>query len=696
MQVAGTNGLVGSVTSGNFCGIPGNYTLYFAAQFSEPFASSGSWQGGVVGTGGSCVGTASVSCGAWLGFRDPGGARNHQILVKVGISFVSPAGAAANLMTEDPGWDFSAISRSATAEWNGLLDRVAVQGGTEIAQRTFYTALYHSLLFPSVFSDDDGRYVGFDHQVHTLAEGQVQYSNISEADIYRSEVPLLAVLLPGPTSQMVRSLMNDADQTPGGFLPKWVIADNDASQWDGDSVDPIIADAYAYGARGFDLRQALQLMIHGATVPESGFPERQNLTEYLSQGWVPQLTYDITSYPYTDGGSETLEYSIDDFSISQLALAAGEPAEAAVFAKRGQNWQNLFNPATGYLAARQADGSFPAGPAFQPASPADQAQGVAQQGFEEGNAIQYTWSVPQNLAGLVGLMGGDRAAVTKLNTFFTQLNATRFRPFDWAGNEPGEWIPFEYDYAGAPWRTQAVVRQIMTGLYPLAPAAEPGEDDLGALSSWFVWAALGLYPETPGIANLALTSPLFPHVTVIEGNGHTLTITGSNAPDVYIQQAHLGVGSAESVTWKRPWLPAAALDQGANLSVALGTAPDPEWGASMSDAPPSFSQGAAPAVAFTEPGGSLSVPARGSAVVHFGVKEEVRQVSPRSVANVSWRAVPSAGVTVSPSSGTLRVADGRSTTSLRVTTSAPGTATVIFDLSQGASPLPSLTLDVSS
>jgi putative alpha-1,2-mannosidase len=180
---------------------------------------------------------------------------------------------------------------------------------------------------------------------------------------------------------MVQSLLNDADQTTGGFLPKWVIANNDASQWDGDSADPIIADAYAFGARGFDLKQALQAMVHGATVPESGFAERQNLAEYLSQGWVPALTYDITSYPYTDGGSETLEYSIDDFSIAQLARVAGEHAVAAVFAQRAQNWQNLFNPATGYLAARQADGSFPAGPAFQLASPADQAQGVAQQGF---------------------------------------------------------------------------------------------------------------------------------------------------------------------------------------------------------------------------------------------------------------------------------------------------------------------------
>jgi len=696
VRVIGNDGMSGSVTSGDFCGIPGNYTLYFAAQFSEKFAASGTWDNDVVSSQKACTGTAQLDCGAWVSFRQPGQIGGGKLLVKVGISFVSAAGAAANLAAEDPGWNYGSVSGAATAEWNGLLDRVAVQGGTHAAQRTFYTALYHSLLFPSVFSDDDGRYIGFDHRVHTLVQGHVQYANLSEADIYRSEVPLLAVLLPGPTSQMVQSLLNDAAQTKGGFLPKWVIADNDAGQWDGDSADPIIAEAYAYGARQFNLAAALKAMVHGATVQESGLVEqRENLTEYESQGWVPELTYDLTSYPYTDGGSETLEYSIDDFSISQLAQAAGDRVEAAAFAKRGQNWQNLFNPATGYLAARQADGSFPPGPAFQPASPADQAQGVAQQGFEEGNAIQYTWAVPQNLAGLVGLMGGDGAAVAELNSFFTQLNATRFEPFDWAGNEPGEWIPFEYDYAGAPWRTQSVVRSIMTQLYPLTPAGEPGEDDLGALSSWYVWASLGLYPETPGAADLVMTSPQFPRARVVEGNGRTLTIIGSHAPSEYIQQAHLAIGSGASSTWDKPWLPATALGSGATLAVDLGNSPDVAWGAAPAAAPPSFTRGAAPAVASITPGGSLDIPANGSATTELGVQEATGPGGP--VHPVSWRVVPSPGVegvTVSPASGTIDVVDGRSATPLRVTAGSPGTFAVTIDLTQGGRPLPRLTFDV--
>jgi predicted alpha-1,2-mannosidase len=692
VHIDGNDELTGAVTSGDFCGIPGSYTLYFAARFSRPFSSSGTWQGSAVGSAGECTGTSSTTCGGWVSFG--AAAAGRSVLVKVGISYVSLSGAESNLSSEDPGWNFATVSRAATAEWNGLLDRVAVHGGSTVDQGLFYTELYRSLLFPSVFSDDDGRYVGFDHKVHSLPEGDVQYANFSECDIYRSEVPLLAMLVPGPTSQMVQSLLRDASQTPGGFLPRWAYADDDASQWDGDSVDPIIADAYAYGARQFDLKGAVAAMIHGAMVQEkyNGLVvERQNLAVYKARGWVPELSIDITSFPYTDGGSETLEYSLDDFSISVLARAAGENEQAAIFAKRGQNWQNLFNPATGYIAARKGDGSFPAGPAFQLASPADQAQGIAQQGFEEGNAIQYTWAVPQNLAGLFGLMGGDAAAVAKLNTFFTQLNASRFQPYDWAGNEPGEWVPYEYDYAGQPFATQRVVRQIMTQLYALSPVSEPGEDDMGALSSWYVWSALGLYPVTPGEANLALTSPLFSSVRIAEGNGHTLTISGTNAPDGYIESAKLGVGGAEPTTWRQPWVPASALSTGADLTVVLGRSPNTSWGTSSGEAPPSFDQDAAPAVPFSTPGGALGVSAGVSSTLGIGVEEE----SPTTKTSVAWHVADANGVTVTPSMGTLTVS-GRSQATVEVSSPTPGVHPVTFDLRQGDTALPDLVVDIDT
>jgi putative alpha-1,2-mannosidase len=369
--------------------------------------------------------------------------------------------------------------------------------------------------------------------------------------------------------------------------------------------------------------------------------------------------------------------------------------ERASAGNRSQNWQNLFDPSTGYLTSRTADGSFPPGPAFQPASAYAQSQGIAQEGFEEGNAIQYTWAVPQNLGGLFGLMGGDAAAVAKLNTFFTQLNATRFKPYDWAGNEPSMSAPYAYNYAGAPWGTQSVVRRIMTKLYSASAVNEPGEDDLGALSSWYVWSAIGLYPETPGVADLAMTSPLFPKVTVAAGGGHTLMVLGAHAPDPFIQGADLAIGSTRSRSWDKPWVPARALKEGGTLSVQLGPTPRKTWGSAASDAPPSFSAGAAPAVPFSTPGGALTMPAHSSATFQLGARETSVTKSPETV---SWQLASqpgSSGVTVSSTSGTMNVTGLDAETTLQVTSQGPGDFPITFDLSQGGVSLPDLTLDVA-
>src|ERR1019366_929129 len=195
-------------------------------------------------------------------------------------------------------------------------------------------------------------------------------------------------------------------------------------------------------------------------------------------------------------------------------------------------------PATGYLGGRRVDGTFPPGPAFQRSS----LPGIGQVGFEEGNAIQYTWSVPQNLRGLFDALGGNAAVAAKLNTLFTHLNAGRKQPYDWAGDEPSLGTPWEYDYAGAPSRTQDVVRRIVTSLYGPTPNGEPGNDGLGAMSSWYVWAAIGLYPETPGRGELVLASPLFPHITMTLGSGRSVVISapGATPATPYVQGLDIG------------------------------------------------------------------------------------------------------------------------------------------------------------
>jgi predicted alpha-1,2-mannosidase len=683
VDVVGNDEVTGQVTSGEFCQTGTPYTLYFAAVFDRPFSSEGTWNGDKVSPGsGRCD---SDACGAYVSFD---AAIKRTVLLKVGISFVNVQGAESNLATEDPGWSIQHVESAATRQWNSILGHIRIGGGTRSEQRTFYTALYHSLLHPNIISDADGDYMGDDLRIHHSS--RPQYSNFSEWDIYRCEIPLLSVVAPAQTADMIQSLVVDAQQN--GWLPKWAIADGDASQMNGDSADAIIADAYAFGVRNFDLRAALSAMLKGANETESGHGleiERQYLEQYLTQHYVDANSLDLTSINYSIGGSVTLEYSLDDFAIAQFAQGIGDNSVYDTMMKRAHNWQYLFNPATGYIEARNSDGSFPAGPAFQ----SDLFEPGGEVGFEEGNAIQYTWAVPQDLDALASLMGGPPVATAKLETFFDQLNAGRFEPFDWAGNEPSLWSPWEFDYFGAPWLTQDVVRRIVTTQYHDAPVNEPGNDDLGAISSWYVWAAIGLYPVTPGTANLALSSPLFPDVSVQLSNGNVL--------DIVAQKASAGTPYVHSLTidgtvTTDPWVPASVVSTGATLDYALSGSPDKAWGSSPKDAPPSYGTGRLPAVGFSLPGGATTLVEGKKATIELGLRK-TSAGSPGAM----WTATTSGGVTISPSSGTLGTVpqgSGHATDvrTLVVTGTSPGHARVDITLrSSTGIALPSVVVDVT-
>jgi putative alpha-1,2-mannosidase len=472
---------------------------------------------------------------------------------------------------------------------------------------------------------------------------------------------------------MVQSLVDDAEQ--GGWLPKWAIVGGDEVQMNGDSADPIIADAYAMGVRNFDVGAALRAMVKGATQNETNHGlqiERQYLSQYLSQHFVNAGSLDLTSIDYSIGGSVTLEYALDDFAIARIASAEHDPALAATMSARAANWEYLFDPATGYLGARGPDGSFPPGPAFQ----ASQLEPGGQTGFEEGNAVQYTWAVPEDLAAEASLMGGDAAATAKLETFFTQLNATRDTPYDWSGNEPGEWAPWLFDYFGAPDQTQRVVRAIADTEYADATVDEPGNDDLGAVSSWYVWAALGLFPVTPGAADLALASPLFPSASIQLPDGrrlvlhapgaaasrpyvHALTVSGVTRPAADLGACGAFPRSAAataSTEWDMPWLPGSVLRSGGTLDFTLSANPDRAWASSPASAPPSFGTRGLPAVGYSSPGGALTVTAGQSTAVQLGVVPAAPDAT-----SVVWKiASDPPGLQVSPSSGTLTLHPPRS------------------------------------
>lgn len=563
VQISGQDTVTGSASSGRFCNLSNRYTVYFAARFNRPFQTFGTWRGGAL-TPGSRHSDGSAA-GAYVQFDNR---QQHTVLDKVGVSYLSARAALQNLNAENPGWDFAAVREAASVRWNRLLNQVQATGGSPAEERVFYTALYHSLLFPSVFSDADGRYGGFDGRVH-IARGYIQYANYSGWDIYRTQAPLLGWLAPRQASDMMQSLVSDARQE--GWLPKWPVANGTTGEMNGDSADAIIAGTYAFGARRFDAHGALQAMLKGANRPgygPNGYQERPGLEDYLQLGYLRPVPGGWGS------AATTLEFAVDDFAIAQLAGSLGDQATKRIYLRRAQNWRHLYNPATGYLEPRLPNHAFP--PAFNPASV---------ENYVEGNASQYTWMAPQDLRGLFQLMGGNRAVTARLDQFFTHLNAGPNAPYDWAGNEPGLEIPWEYDFAGRPWRTQAVVRRIMRTMYLPAAAGLPGNDDLGTMSAWYVWAALGLYPEIPGLGGLVLGSPLFPRIVIHAAAGRTLTI---DAPGAAAQHPYVQSLTLDGRPYGRTWFPLQALGPHPTLRFQLSATPNKGWASAPGDAPPSF------------------------------------------------------------------------------------------------------------
>ena len=507
--------ITGWATSGGFCGKNNTYTVYFAMKFSRPFTSYGAWDGYRV-YGGARSAHSRYS-GGYVEFP-PGSV----LEVRTAISYLSVDGARANLAAEG-GASFDDVRAAASSEWKATLSRIMVAGRNVDNLETFYTSLYRSLLHPNTFNDADGRYIGFDGFVHTVTKGHTQYANFSDWDTYRSLASLQGLLFPERASDMAQSLVNDAEQS--GSYPRWAQANSATAEMTGDSVVPLIVNLYAFGAKDFDLKTALHYMVKAATkggVGLDGYVERPGIQTYLKLGYAPQ-TLEFRVDHTIAGASITLEWSVDDFAISRFAESLGDTATAAEFQNRAQYWQNLFNPTTRYISPRSAAGFFRDGPGF-----VESASGFGQDGFDEGNAEQYVWWVPQNVAGLVTALGGRQAVAGRLDRFTKKLNEGPNEPYLWAGNEPGFGVPWLYNYIGQPWKTQHTVDRVR-GLFGPTPDGEPGNDDLGAMSSWYVWAALGLYPSTPGTPILTVNAPLFDRAVIALPGGKSIRISAPGA-----------------------------------------------------------------------------------------------------------------------------------------------------------------------
>ncbi|HKD22443.1 MAG TPA: GH92 family glycosyl hydrolase [Rhizomicrobium sp.] len=591
--------VTGSVTSGNFCGYlspdrrESYYTLYFAAKFDAPFAAGGAWEdrrvheGEREARGGTTYGDrghppGDKGSGAWITFEP---ARTPVVNMRVGISYVSPENARANLDAESPAsTTLEAVREAARKAWNARLGQVRIQGGTKDQRTVFYTALYHALSEPNLFSDVDGRYLGMDGKVHEVVAPQhAQYANFSGWDVYRSQLQLVTWLDPATGSDIAQSLLNQANQN-GGDWDRWTHLTGGTSVMNGDPSAPAIAAIYAFGGRAFDMKAAYASLLRAATVPTEKdashhgcevqcIGQRPGLEEWLKLHYMPM------GAPGWGVAADTLEMASADFALSQFAEDLGDKTNAATLRARSGWWRNLFNPKAtpgeGYIQPRNADGTWPK---FDPAS---------DEGFVEGSGAQYLWEVPFDPEGLFDAMGGKAAAAGRLDRYFYapdgNLAVTKSGDLHAElNNEPSIGDPWLYNFVGEPWKTQGLVRATLDTLWTNTPGGIPGNDDLGEMSSWYVWAALGLYPLYPGRAEFVLGSPLFAEADIDRPGGRVVIRATSTMPDAAYVTA-LKVNGAPSA---QSWLPQSFAEKGGTLDFTLSKAPDPKWAAD--DPPPSF------------------------------------------------------------------------------------------------------------
>ncbi len=511
--------------------------LYFAMRFSEPMSGHSLYNRedpppvyhGFKTPGDDPQDTQAIEGRALVGTFDFGASANP-LVVKMALSPVSEENAIANMEAEVPAFDFDAVHASARSQWQRELGRVEFQGTPEM-ERNLYTALYHSLLAPSLSMDTDGRYRGPDNEVHK-ADGFQFVSSFSLWDTYRAEQPLMTILEPPQrTADVVNSLLASQRESPFGILPVWQFQGIETWCMIGYHAVPEIADAYMKGIPGINADEALKAMVASATYAPYG-----NLGQYMKLGYVP-VDHD------PEAASKTVEYAFDDWTIAQMARKMGRGEIASTFDKRAENWRNNFNVADGFVEPRLADGDY--------RKPFDPARAGAQSGFTEGNAWQYSWYQPQDEHGLIDLLGGQGKLIAKLDAMFDQ----KVDPKQYAdvedmsgmigqyihGNEPSHHLAYLYDYAGQPWRTQERLKQIVASQYRPAPDGLVGNDDLGQMSAWLLFTAMGFYPVAPASNEYVLGRPFVSRAVLHLPNGKTLSVVADNLSEAngYVQAVTL-------------------------------------------------------------------------------------------------------------------------------------------------------------
>ena len=555
--------------------------LYFAIESSKPFKSLGLELDGKSLPAGQTE-AKGKNVRAHLDYK---AAKGKPVILRVGLSATSVEEAKKNLRTEIPGWDFDAVREAARNVWNEHLSRIEITSDNPTFRQTFYSAMYHTMMAPTLYNDADGYYFGADRQVHP-ADGFQYYSTMSLWDVFRGEMPLLTITEPERINDFVRSMLVFYQQTPDRALPVWPLASYETWCMPGYHSVPVIYDAYEKGFRNWDAGLAFAAMTNTA-MANAAWADRRRLSEYQKYGYIPWVKGKGAAT------STTLEYAYDDWCIAQLAQALGHTNAAELFTKRSQSYKNVWDPTTRFFRSPQPDGTFQE--PFEPKQVSTSGD-VADGYYTEADAWQYMFFVPQDVPGMIQLYGGNEAFIKRLDDFFNEDSDMTHWRIDVTGmvgqyahgNEPDEQCPYLYALAGEQYKTAARVRQVQLMCYDNSPEGLCGNDDCGQISAWYVWSAIGLYPVNPASGIYVIGAPLVEKAVIhldpkfypaAQGGKFTIIVHGSSqyAPcdkmNNYIQSARLN-----GQPLNRPWITHDEISHGGTLELVMGILPNKAWG----------------------------------------------------------------------------------------------------------------------
>ncbi len=545
--------------------------LYFAARYSRPFDDTEIFNNGK---------PVIYNTYRFRSHRDAFGTNlqffakyktqpNEVIQVKVAVSAVSAADALQNLDAEIPDWDFDKVRAATRAKWDRELAKFEVDG-TQEQKETFYTSVYHAFLAPNLYQDVNGSYRGCDQNIHQAKDFNV-HTIFSLWDTYRAENPLFVLTQAKRDSDIINSMLAHYDQSADHLLPMWELQGNETWCMIGYHAAPVIADAYLKGLKGFDAKRAYDAL--KATAENQDY---DSVATYAKLGWVP---YDKED----ESLSKTLEYAYDDWCIAQMAKALGKTDDYEEFSKRAASYKNVYDPSIGWMRPRDSQGKW-----REPFNVHTYGDGDTNSDLTEATSSQYSWCVPQDVPGLIQLMGGRESFLTKLDSLFTITNATmELSPTDqrgcigeyWHGNEPSHHVIYLYSCAGQPWKAAERLHQIITTQYGNQPDSLCGNDDCGQMSAWYVFACFGFYPVCPAGDYYVFGAPQIKSAVMHLSNGRKISMTAENLSEQNIYVQSVRVNGKE---WKSPYLPFKEVKNGATIVFSMGPRPS-AWGASAAD-----------------------------------------------------------------------------------------------------------------